>query len=158
MSFGKCASAAVSLAASWYLEGFSDEIDGDPDKYNLSLLNMKWINSWKICITQWTNTFQRTDSHVIKLHINLKIYTKYEAGNGFQCDGLCKVHWYESDSTLQLTFKKWLLIHVIWKAMKVLYLFKLHVSVSGSFFTSCSRLNADADLNVSLSSFCYARH
>lgn len=64
---------------------------------------------------------------VIKLHIN---FQKYEAGNGFLCDGLCKVHWYESDSTLQLTFKKWPLVHVIWKCSSFSSCMSVWVGVS----------------------------
>ena len=71
-SFGKLTSVTVSLTASQYLKDFSDEINGDINEYDSLLLRVKWLNIWKICITQWTNTSQMANSWCWKIMHKLK--------------------------------------------------------------------------------------
>lgn len=51
----------VSLIVSQYLKDFTVEIDGDISENNFWHCIMKYVNIWKICISQWSNTFQITN-------------------------------------------------------------------------------------------------
>ena len=46
---------------------FSDETDGDINEHDFRYCIVKYVNFWKLCITQWTGIFQRTNiSHYQK--------------------------------------------------------------------------------------------
>lgn len=95
---------------------------------------IRCVNIWKTCITQWTNIFQMMSANVTKLEVQNFNVIKYE-----------KVIGIFSDFTLQLTFKKILLVK-FWciikedysqlseKAVNILLPFQLHICKSWIFY------------------------
>lgn len=94
-TFRKWVSVTMSLAPSQYID-FCDEID---------FLYCKIQSMWKICITQWSNTFQMINACYKIIHDRELIQVPDRPAD-FNATEYQKFTYMDSDSTLQLTFKK----------------------------------------------------
>ena len=71
---------------------------------------IKCANIWKICVIQWTNTFQMTRVWCNKIMHIYKIHSKCKVPMNLHITRVRRFTDVVLDSTLQLTFKKLLLV------------------------------------------------
>ena len=95
---------------------FSNGIDNDIKECDLLICcTMKCVNFWKICTTQWTNTFEKTNAWQDKNHTWVKDPIKaQDRPADFNVTGYIMFTDMVSKSTLQLTFKKLSLVGLPW--------------------------------------------
>lgn len=66
--FGKPVSTTMSLTASQMFKDFADEICADTNKCSfLIMYTVKYVNIWKVCLSQWKNIFQTTNRECYRI-------------------------------------------------------------------------------------------